>query len=274
MGERNDWQRKARAQRDMLYGLHPIEEALNAGQELERIIMRSGLAGDWVTAVQKTARQRGIPVQMVPAAWFGRLGSRNHQGIVAYRSPIGYTRLDQLIPMLYEQGMEPLIVAADGITDVHNLGAIARTAECVGAHCLLVPSHGSAQIGADTVRTSAGALEHLAVARTDDFTAALRFLQESGVRLVAATEKGGRVFSQATLTVPLCLIMGDEGRGISRDTLALVDEQLRIPIHGAVESLNVSVAAGIILYEIERQRHSTQRGNSQPAQCAEMEREA
>lgn len=273
MGDHNNWQRRSRAQRDMLYGLHPIEEALNAGQELERIIMRSGLAGEGVTTIQKTARQRGIPVQTVPAAWFARLGTRNHQGLVAYRSPISYTRLDQLVPMLYEQGTDPLIVAADGITDVHNLGAIARTAECVGAHCLLVPSHGSAQISADTVRTSAGALEHLPIARTGELTATLRFLQDSGIRLVAATEKGGHVFSQTDLKGPLCLIMGDEGRGVSPATLAIVDEQLRIPIHGAIESLNVSVAAGIILYEVERQRHRAPRETSHPAQGLNAEKE-
>lgn len=250
-------QRRTRSQGEMLYGVHPIVQAIESGQEIERIIMRSGLRSETLPQLMQMARQRGIAVQHVPAAWFNRLGSRNHQGIVATVSPIGYQSLEALIPLLFEQGESPLIVVADGITDVRNLGAIARSAECAGAHALVVPTKGSAHINADTVKASAGALLHFPVCRTSRLDQTCQFLKECGLQLVVATEDGATFFHSADLHGPLALVLGDEGHGVSSSILRMADITVRIPIHGQVSSLNVSVAAGILLYEAERQRRNT-----------------
>lgn len=238
----------------MVYGVHPVLEALEAGREIERIIVREGLGGDMVPRILQMGRQRGVPIQPVPQGWFARLGGRNHQGIVAYIAPITYQPIETLIPMLYEAGKEPLVIVADGITDVRNLGAIVRTAECSGAHALVVPKRGSAQISSDTIKASAGALSHFAVARVESLVACCRFLQDSGLRIVVASERGARYYHGANLTGPVALVLGDEAKGVSPKIAALADESVKIPIHGQVQSLNVSVAAGVILYEIERQR--------------------
>lgn len=250
------WQRRPRAQQEMVYGLRPIMEALEAGRELERIILREGLTpSDELSTLHRIARQRGIPVQYVPPMWFGRLGSRNHQGMVAYLSPIEYQDLAEIIISTFERGEVPLLVVADGITDVHNIGAIARTAECVGAHALIVPSRGSAQLGADALKTSAGALSHIAVCRVGSIAQTVQHLQANGVRVLAASEKGATVHTRMDLTGPLALVLGDEYEGVSTEVLRAADGTLKVPIHGSVGSLNVSVAAGIILYEAERQRN-------------------
>lgn len=249
------WTKRSRSGSDMIYGIHPILEAIDAGKEIERIIIREGLTGEALPILTQTARQRGIPIQYVPAAWFARLGTRNHQGITASLSPITYQPIETLIPMLYEKGIDPLVIIADGITDVRNLGAIARTAECAGAHALIVPTKGSAQINADAVKTSAGALLHLPVARTENLVSTCHFLKESGLKIVAASERANSYYHNTTLHGPLALVLGDEEKGISQQIMEIADHSINIPLHGQVQSLNVSVAAGILLYEIERQRH-------------------
>lgn len=256
MMQEKKWQRRPRVQQEMVYGIRPVMEAIDAGREIERIILRVGSGGENIFTLQRIAKQREIPIQRVPAPWFSRLGSRNHQGIVAYISPITYQPLEQLIPAIYERGEEPLILLADGITDVHNLGAIARTAECVGAHALVVPARGSAQIGPDAVKTSAGALQHINVCRVASIPSTLEFLKQSGLTIVAASEQGRELYSNAQLRGPIALVLGDEGEGLAPATIQMADVLVKIPIHGTLQSLNVSVAAGIILYEIDRQRRT------------------
>ncbi len=248
------WQGKSRSSDDMVYGLRPVMEALSSAKEIERITISDSLNREQVAEVKQVAKQRGVPVKTVPQAWFNRLGNRNHQGIVASVSPITYQPLEQLLPLLYDQGLEPLIIIADGITDVRNLGAIVRTAECAGASGLIVPKRGTAHINAAAVKTSAGALMHFPVCRVDSIPEACQYLKDSGLRLVAASEKGSTYYHRASLGGPLGLILGDEYEGVSPRLLDMCDETVRIPIRGQVESLNVSVSAGIILYEIERQR--------------------
>lgn len=240
---------------EIIYGLHPIMEALDAGQELERIVLRKGLSAEQLPNITRRAKERGIPVQYVPAEWFIRLGSRNHQGAIAFVAVIEYQNIEWILPKIYESGEEPLVVVAGGITDVRNLGAIVRTAECAGAHTLVVPSTGGAQINADAVKTSAGALAHFPVARTRSLKQTCEYLKASGLRLIAATEHGETYYQCANLAGPIALILGDEGTGVPEELLALCDEKVRIPLHGQISSLNVSVAAGILLYAIESQRH-------------------
>lgn len=253
---KGNWQRRSRVQQEMVYGLRPVMEAIEAGRDIERIILREGAEqSEELSTLNRIARQRGIPVQYVPTMWFGRMGSRNHQGMVAYLSPIEYQNLPEIITSTFERGEEPLIVLADGITDVHNIGAIARTAECVGAHALVVPMRGSAQLGADAIKTSAGALSHIPVCRVESIARAVLLLQNNGIRVFAASEAGAAVHTSTDLRGPLAVVLGDECEGVSNDVLKNVNGSIKVPIHGNVQSLNVSVAAGIILYEIERQRH-------------------
>lgn len=252
---RSNWSTRSRAKDEMIYGIRPIVEALNSGKEIERITISESLSGEQLSELKQMARQRSVPVKQVPPMWFNRLGQRNHQGIVATVAPITYQNLEALIPMLYDQGQDPLVIVADGITDVRNLGAIVRSAECAGASALIVPKRGSAHLNADAVKSSAGALLHFPVCRVDSIERTCEFLRESGLRLVAASEKGATYYHHAELRGPLALVLGDEFSGVSPRILDMCDTTVRIPTHGQVESLNVSVSAGIILFEIERQRH-------------------
>ncbi len=255
---RSGWNTRARAKDEMVYGIRPIREALSSGKDIERITISDTLGGEQVSELKQIARQRGVPVKQVPSVWFGRLGQRNHQGIVATVSPITYQNLEQLIPMLYDQGQDPLVIVADGITDVRNLGAIVRSAECAGASALIVPKRGSGHLNADAVKSSAGALLHFPVCRVDSIERTCEYLRECGLRLVAASEKGETYYHNAELKGPLAVVLGDEFSGVSPRIMEMCDSTVRIPMHGQVESLNVSVSAGIILFEIERQRHEHQ----------------
>jgi 23S rRNA (guanosine2251-2'-O)-methyltransferase len=179
---------------------------------------------------------------------------KNHQGVLAWLSLIEYQYIANLLPMIYEKGEDPLIVALDGVSDVRNFGAIVRTAECLGAHAIIIPEKGSARITADAVKTSAGALHSFPVCREKSILRSIEFLKESGLKVFCGGEKSGKSAYETVLTGPSVLILGSEDKGISRELIALADNQIRIPMTGTIESLNVSVAAGILLYEITRQR--------------------
>lgn len=235
--------------------MQPLQEALEAWRTIDKVVIKAGLSGGVIATLLQILRDRGVPVQRVPEEWFRRYGARAHQGVVAFLSAVEYQPLESILPAIYERGEEPLIVLVDGVTDVRNIGAIARTAECVGAHALVVPSRGVAQLNADAVKSSAGALLHLPVCRTQSLEESCRFLKASGVRLVVASEHGGGYFGKCPLAGPVALVLGDECRGVSKEVLALADCVASIPVHGVVESLNVSVAAGVLLYAIEASRH-------------------
>jgi 23S rRNA (guanosine2251-2'-O)-methyltransferase len=158
--------------------------------------------------------------------------------------------------MIYEKGEDPFIIALDGVSDVRNFGAVVRTAECLGAHAIMIPEKGSARITADAVKTSAGALHSFPVCREKSIVRAVEYLKESGLKVISATEKSGSLASETSLTGPVVLILGSEDKGISRELISLSDQQVRIPMTGTIESLNVSVSAGILMYEIMRQRNN------------------
>jgi 23S rRNA (guanosine2251-2'-O)-methyltransferase len=179
----------------------------------------------------------------------------NHQGIILIASAIEYQPLEELVNLAYEKGEDPLILILDGVTDVRNLGAIARSALAAGVHGILLPVQGSAQVTADAIRTSSGALTRLAVSRTEDLEGSLKYLSDAGLRLIAATEKGSEVLFDQDLSGPAALIMGSEDHGIHPKNLRHCDVLAHIPMKsGATASLNVSVASGIFLFEIQRQR--------------------
>jgi 23S rRNA (guanosine2251-2'-O)-methyltransferase len=241
----------------MIFGLRPVIEAVCAGREISKVFLRKGLEGDTYRDLIDCIRQHGIPSQVVPVEKLNRITRKNHQGVIAFVSPVEYTRIENLIPELFEKGKNPFIVVCDGITDVRNIGAIARSAECAGAHALLLPAKGSAMISADAVKTSAGALNHISVCRTDHLKSTLIFLKNSGLKIIAATEKAIKIYHQADLAGPAALLLGAEDTGISDEYLRLADVAVKIPVKGKVTSLNVSAAAAVLMYEMVKQNERT-----------------
>ena len=227
---------------NLIFGMHPLLEALEAGREIDKILLKRGLRSDEVSRIMALARER-----------LSRLTRGQHQGVIAFVSEIEYTSLEQLIPMIYEQGRSPFVVLLDGLTDVRNFGAIARTAECAGVDALIIPERGSVSVTADPIKTSAGAVHRLPVCRVSSIASAVALLQQSGLQVVAASEKASDLYTETDLRLPLGLVLGAENHGVSTDVLRMVDRIVRIPQVGAIGSLNVSVAAGILIYEVVRQ---------------------
>ncbi|MFC2102010.1 23S rRNA (guanosine(2251)-2'-O)-methyltransferase RlmB [Bacteroidota bacterium] len=242
---------------NFIFGIHPVIEAIKSGKEMDRILLQKNLRGESFRELFNLIRELEIPFQFVPVEKLNRLSKQNHQGIIAYVSDITYQKIENILPLIYEQGRVPLILLLDGITDVRNMGAIARTAECAGVDAIVIPLKGSAMLNSEAVKTSAGALYKIPVCRTANAKEALVLMKESGLLVMAATEKGSRSYLSADFSSPLLLVMGSEGAGISEELLTLCDEHIMIPLAGEIESLNVSVASGVILFEIIRQRNST-----------------
>lgn len=244
-----------RIERDkIVFGLRPVIEAIREGKEIERLYLQNGLTGETSGELRALIREFNISFQYVPVEKLNRLTRKNHQGVVAMISQISYQPIEQLVPSLFESGKPPLILVLDRITDVRNFGAIARTAECSGVDAILVPEKGSAQVNGDAIKASAGALHKIPVCRSANLKKSLEFLKESGLQVVACTEKTDQPVYSADLTLPTVVIMGSEEDGISPEYLKFCDKKVMIPLLGDIGSLNVSVAAGIILYESLRQR--------------------
>jgi 23S rRNA (guanosine2251-2'-O)-methyltransferase len=239
---------------DCIFGLRAVIEAIKAGKQIDRLLIKQGLQGAIYHELMTEVKTHSIVYQIVPVERIELVTRKNHQGVLAWLSVIEYQYIANLLPMIFEKGEDPLIIALDGVSDVRNFGAIVRTAECLGAHAILIPEKGSARITADAVKTSAGALHTFPVCREKSIVRAIEFLKESGLKVISAAEKSGQSPSETTLTGPSVLILGSEDKGISRELIALTDQQIRIPMTGSIGSLNVSVAAGILLYEVIRQR--------------------
>lgn len=231
-------------------GWHPVMEALDAGKEFQKVLIQRDEKGERTTALVAQLRGLNIPVQRVPKEKLNRITVKNHQGIVAFLSPISYQPLEELIARAYEAGETPLLVALDGVTDVRNIGAIARSAECFGATALVIPSFGVAPIQEDAIKSSSGALLRLPVARVPDMARALEGIQAQGMTCIALDEKAEKSIHAHQTDGPVCLVMGDEGTGISEGVARKCPLQLRLPMTGKTGSLNVSVAAGIALSHI------------------------
>jgi 23S rRNA (guanosine2251-2'-O)-methyltransferase len=240
--------------KDIVFGLRPVIEAVEAGREIEKVFFRNGLHGDLFHSLMNLLKQNHIPFQFVPVEKLNRISRINHQGVIAQISTISYQNLAQIIPALYENAETPLLLVLDNITDVRNFGAIARTAECAGVHAILIPSKGGAMIGPDALKTSAGALHTIPVCRSDDLMASLEYLNNCGLRIIAATNKEGVLYNKTELTGPVALVLGSEELGISGQVLAISDIRINIPVFGKIGSLNVSAAASVLIYEIIRQR--------------------
>ena len=239
---------------DLIFGLRAIIEAIEAGKEIDKILLKKDMQSDLAKELFAAVKGRNIPVVRVPVERIDRITKKNHQGAIAFISPITYQRITDIIPSLYEAGKSPLIVVLDGVTDVRNFGAIARTCECAGVDAIVLPQSGSAPVNADAIKTSAGALMSIPVCREHNLAYVLQFMKDFGLKLIAASEKAAKDYTLLSYTEPTAIVMGAEDIGISQSILALCDESARIPILGEIASLNVSVAAGILIYEAVRQR--------------------
>jgi len=238
----------------MVFGIRAIMEAIQSGQEIESLFLQRGLSGPLMQELRQILRDYEVPYQQVPLEKLNRITRKNHQGAIAVISPITYNKIENIVPMIFEKGENPLILILDSITDVRNLGAIARTAECSGVHALVVPQKGSAEINPDTIKTSAGALFNIDVCREENLAKTVKFLQESGIQVVVSTEKTQDSLYDVDFTVPTALVLGSEEYGVSSEIIRIADKLARIPMFGKTGSLNVSVSAGVVLYEAIRQR--------------------
>ena len=239
---------------DYIYGLRAIIEAIREGRPIDKLFIKKDLQGDLASELFSLMRQHHIVAQRVPVERLNRITRKNHQGAIAILSAVEYHNLGNLVTTLYDDGILPFIVVLDGITDVRNFGAIARTCECAGADAVIIPTHGSVSVGGDAVKTSAGALLHLPVCREQSVLSAVRFLKDSGFNVVAVSEKADINYTTADYTRPTALVMGAEDTGISPEVLRQCDQFVSIPMFGHIGSLNVSVAAGVLIYEVVRQR--------------------
>ncbi|MDR0333959.1 MAG: 23S rRNA (guanosine(2251)-2'-O)-methyltransferase RlmB [Dysgonamonadaceae bacterium] len=241
-------------EKELIFGIRAIIEAVEAGKDIDKIMVKRELSGALFKELQEICRTYDIPMQKVPVERLDRITRKNHQGVISYISAATYQKLEQIVPFLYEQGKNPFILVLDGLTDVRNFGAIARTCEVAGVDAIVIPARGSVSVNADAMKTSAGALHTIPVCRENSLKDAITFLKNSGIKVVAATEKAAKYYTETDMTVPVALVMGSEDMGVSPEHLRICDELVKIPQFGTIQSLNVSVAAGVMIYEVINQR--------------------
>ena len=242
--------------KEAIFGIRPIIEVIKSGKTIDKLFIQKGLHNESFAILWKLVRENRINYKHVPVEKMNRLTKKNHQGVFAFISPIDFYNIEDVIPNLYEEGKSPLILILDRITDVRNFGAIARTAECANVDCIVVPEQNSAAINSDAMKTSSGALNSIKICRTWNLKMTLQMLKDSGIQIVSCTEKTNNKIYSVNYQIPTAIILGSEENGISNEFLKFSDEKVKIPILGNIESLNVSVACGVILYEIVRQRLS------------------
>lgn len=243
-----------KSSKEFIYGRHPVIDALKANASIDKVLLQRGTTGDLEKELRYLTRDRNIPLQMVPKDRLNRIVRGNHQGVIAFTSPVTLQRLENVLPLLYEQSQIPLFILLDGVTDIRNFGAIARSAELCGAHAIVMGRNKTPMLNAEAVKTSAGALRRIPVCRQSSLPAAIEYLQQSGVRVLASDLTAEKPLHQVDLKGPVAFILGAEGRGISPSIAKIADERFVIPQRGNTDSFNVSVAAGIMLYECLRQR--------------------
>ncbi|RKD99871.1 23S rRNA (guanosine(2251)-2'-O)-methyltransferase RlmB [Marinifilum flexuosum] len=244
----------AKQKQEMLFGIRATMEAIKSGKEIEKVLIRKGLTGRLYQDLFDLIRDESIEYQFVPAEKINSLNQKNNQGVVTLIVPIAYQDVEDVVPQIMAEGRTPLILILDQITDVRNFGAIARSAECAGVDAIIIPFKNSAKITPDSIKTSAGALYQIPVCRVQNLKTLVRNLKKEGIRIVASTEKAESYYTDADLTLATAIIMGSEDTGIDEALLRLADEKVKVPILGQIESLNVSVAASLMVYEAVRQR--------------------
>lgn len=240
--------------KDFIFGIRAVIEAIKAGKQIDKLMIKAGLKGELFFELMKLVKDLQIPFQYVPNERINRVTMKNHQGVLAFISPIEFQNIENILPSIFEAGKTPLIVILDKVTDVRNFGAITRTAECANIDAIIIPEKGSAQISGDAVKTSAGALLKIPVCRVKNLSETIKYLQQSGIQLVAATEKASDFYYKVNFSIPTAILLGAEDRGVDMEYLKVADQMVKIPILGEIESLNVSVAASILMYEAVKQR--------------------
>ena len=240
-------------EQNLIFGIRPVAEAVESGRQIEKLYIRKGAEGSLMQELKDLCMRHRLRWQEVPVEKLNRLTRGNHQGVVAQTAAIAYVELTDILERVPEDET-PLVVVFDGVTDVRNFGAIARSAECAGVHGLVVPLKNAAPVNAEAIRSSAGALTTIPVCRVGSVRNTLRQLQTEGFQVAAATEKSRKLLYDADFRRPTAIVMGAEDTGVSREVLKLCDEQLAIPMIGRIESLNVSAAAAVMLLEAVRQR--------------------
>lgn len=238
----------------MVFGVRAVMEAIEAGSTLDKIFMKNDTTGELAKTLTAMARERSIPLQRVPLEKLNRLTQKNHQGVVAFVSPVPYYDVEEIVTRVFEEGRVPALMILDGVTDTRNFGAIARTADCAGFDAIVIPERGSASVTPEAIKTSAGALFHLPVCRCRNLVDTIRILKSYGIKISGASEKTSKLLTDEDFTAPSAIVMGAEDTGISPQVIRECDTLCAIPIKGQISSLNVSVAAGVMMYEVVRQR--------------------
>ena len=238
----------------VVFGIRAVIEAIESGKQVDKVLMKKDLGGELARELLSVTREYNVPVQRVPVDRINKVTRKNHQGVIAFMAAVDYYHVDDIVPALYDEGINPLVVVLDGVTDVRNFGAIARTCECAGVNCIVIPERNSVSVNADAVKTSAGALNYLPVCRERNLVKAVQYLRDSGFKVMGASEKTDLNYTKADFTGPVAIVLGAEDTGISTDVLKLCDTLVAIPEFGQINSLNVSVAGGIMIYEVVRQR--------------------
>lgn len=238
----------------VVFGIRAVIEAIESGKQVDKVLMKKDLGGELARELLSVTREYNVPVLRVPVERINKETRKNHQGVIAFMAAVDYYHVDDIVPALYDEGINPLVVVLDGVTDVRNFGAIARTCECAGVNCIVIPERNSVSVNADAVKTSAGALNYLPVCRERNLVKAVQYLRDSGFKVMGASEKTDLNYTKADFTGPVAIVLGAEDTGISTDVLKLCDTLVAIPEFGQINSLNVSVAGGIMIYEVVRQR--------------------
>lgn len=237
-----------------LFGMHPVFEAIAAGKTIDKVLLKKGLEGAQFHELITLLQEKNIPFQFVPVEKLNRITRGSHQGVIAQISTVDYATLEDAVELALKKSDKPLILMLDGVSDVRNFGAIARTAECAGVDCIILPAKGGASITPDSIKTSAGALLRIAVCRVPNLKTAAYYLLQSDFQLIAATEKAKDYIYAVDFNKPTAIVMGAEDKGISDAIRNLATQEAKIPMPGNIASLNVSAAASVILYEAVRQR--------------------
>ncbi|MFN0275995.1 MAG: 23S rRNA (guanosine(2251)-2'-O)-methyltransferase RlmB [Chitinophagales bacterium] len=242
---------------NLVFGRQPVLELLNSERPVDKIILQNGIAADVISEIKKLAYQKNIPVKNVPVEKLNTLTGGVHQGIIAFTSEIEFENIEDVLPHVIEQGKTPLLLVLDGITDVRNFGAIARTAYAAGADAILISTHDAAPANAEAMKASAGALAKITVCREKDFHHTFEFLQLNGLQIIGTDSNAETVCSAADFTVPVAIVLGSEEDGINSNLRKYISINIQLPMLRKFDSYNVSVSAGMVLYEVMRQRISS-----------------
>jgi len=244
--------------KDFVFGIRPVIEAIESGKTIDKIFIQNGLQGSLYAELKKKLAIQKLHINYVPVEKLNRLTRKNHQGVIAFLSDIPFYKIDDILPQIFEEGKIPLILILDRLTDVRNFGAITRSAECTGVDAIIIPERGTAPVNSDAIKSSAGAIYNVKICKEKNLAHVVDFLQQSGINVISATEKANKLIYDVDLSLPTCVVLGNEESGISKEVLHHSNDKIKLPMLGKTGSLNVSVACGAILYETIRQRISLQ----------------